>query len=141
MMEAGHHAHDAMTILAILLYMLGVVSGIRTLYALRQRSDFSLRSVGMITLGYLKSVLTDGKFKRAADGKAWGVIWVVVCLSTFTSAVFFIKNIEYFMDGGSRILGLYWAMPWAAAHVAAGTASFLTHAVVHATAQNTPEII
>lgn len=139
LIQFGHFAHSIMIVAAIFLYLLVVASGIRTLYVLRNRSDFSLRNVTWLKFQYIWSVITGRDYKRPHDGKAWGMVWVGVCFSTITGVIFVIKNFGYLLEGGSNILGLEWAVPSAVAHIVGSSASILFHAVIHATAKNIPE--
>lgn len=139
LIQFGHFAHSIMMVAAIFLYLLVVASGIRTLYVLRNRSDFSLRNVTWLKFQYIWSVITGRDYKRPHDGKAWGMVWVGVCFSTITGVIFVIKNFGYLLEGGSNILGLEWAVPLAVAHIVGSFASLLFHAVIHATAKNIPE--
>lgn len=139
--QFGHFAHSIMIIVAIIFYVLVVISGIRTLYVLRNRSDFSLRRVTILTFQYIWSAISGQNWNRPPDGKAWGMVWVGVCFSTITGVIFGIKNFGYLLEGGSNILGLEWAIPWAVAHIVGSSASILFHAVIYTAAKNTPELL
>ena len=126
-----HFLHDAVLIGVIALYGLGVYSGYRALVVLSKRSDFSMRKVVEISGWCLASVFSKRPAPSFSLIHLWGLVWVIVNSSTIASVIFCVKNIEYMIDGGSRILGTEWAYPWIVAHLGAGVVALLVHAAVH----------
>lgn len=141
LVEPAHMAHDLVLLGYTLLYLLAFISGVQTLFVLRHRANFSLKKVLSIIWLYVLNLFTTKEFTRPADQKAWGVAWVAVCFSSIACFVFFIKSGQYFLDGGSRILGLTWSIPWAIAHFCSSLAALLFHVVTNTAAKNRPELL
>lgn len=141
LLEGAFVIHDIFMFLYIIIYFLGFISGVQTIFILRHRSDFTLKNVFSIITHYTLNLFSRTEYERPADQKAWGVAWVAVCLSTIATFLFFIKNTLYAVDGGSREISLGLAFPWELAHLCGATATLLFHIAASSAAKNAPELL
>ena len=132
--------HNVLLIFAIVFYAIAAYSGFKALFKLRGLAEFRLAEMGGIFAAYILGLSSSAAYDRPKGDKAWGIVWLAICLSSASSMIFMALNIEYVAHNAGLSLGIKTSTIWALVHVLSSLGTILFHLAVLAAQKNNPEI-
>lgn len=122
--------HDALMMLAILLYVLGVVSGWLVMSSVSKSIEPRLSVAHGYLCGLLIAALRFNPPPAWSRAGALSALWFSVWASVAGCLMFAVLAMQYQAGGGAAQLGLAHALPWPFAHVLTGFSIFIFHMII-----------